>query len=158
LIFSSLDVPPSTQSRLDSLQARPEVALPTRAMAQLAILSIAVLGKQGNPLFLRSYSSRRGGENDLKWHYAAHTALDFFDERGELSSLSHPINSLDLNWIAPQRRPRPKLPNPTSVYSTRWKTMQCESTAGALVSEVSGLTIPSRIVTVIKQILGSSSS
>ncbi|GAA5874635.1 hypothetical protein JCM16303_002932 [Sporobolomyces ruberrimus] len=50
-------------------------------MAQLAILSIAVLGKQGNPLFLRSYSSRRGGENDLKWHYAAHTALDFFDER-----------------------------------------------------------------------------
>ena len=54
-------------------------------MAQLAILSIAVLGKQGNPLFLRSYSSRRGGQADLKWHYAAHTALDFFDERGELS-------------------------------------------------------------------------
>ncbi|GAA5925804.1 trafficking protein particle complex subunit 2-like protein [Sporobolomyces koalae] len=50
-------------------------------MAQLAVLSIAVLGKQGNPLFLRSYSSRRGGQNDLKWHYAAHTALDFFDER-----------------------------------------------------------------------------
>ncbi|GAA5948053.1 hypothetical protein JCM3765_007086 [Sporobolomyces pararoseus] len=50
-------------------------------MAQLAILAIAVLGKQGNPLFLRSFSSRRGGQNDLKWHYAAHTALDFFDER-----------------------------------------------------------------------------
>ncbi|GAA5833344.1 hypothetical protein JCM3766R1_005473 [Sporobolomyces carnicolor] len=50
-------------------------------MAQLAILSIAVLGKQGNPLFLKSFSSRRGGQNDLKWHYAAHTALDFFDER-----------------------------------------------------------------------------
>lgn len=52
-------------------------------MAQLAILSIAVLGKQGNPLFLKSFSSRRGGQNDLKWHYAAHTALDFFDERGK---------------------------------------------------------------------------
>ncbi|POY75210.1 hypothetical protein BMF94_1842 [Rhodotorula taiwanensis] len=51
-------------------------------MSGLAILSIAVLGKQGNPLFLESYSARRGGQADLKWHYAAHTALDFFDERG----------------------------------------------------------------------------
>lgn len=51
-------------------------------MSRLAILSIAVLGKQGNPLFLESYASRRGGLADLKWHYAAHTALDFFEERG----------------------------------------------------------------------------
>ncbi|BGP55650.1 hypothetical protein JCM8202_002115 [Rhodotorula sphaerocarpa] len=50
-------------------------------MSGLAILSIAVLGKQGNPLFLESYASRRGGLADLKWHYAAHTALDFFEER-----------------------------------------------------------------------------
>ncbi|GAA6040192.1 hypothetical protein JCM8097_004175 [Rhodosporidiobolus ruineniae] len=50
-------------------------------MSQLAVLSIAVLGKHGNPLFLQSYSSRRGGQQDLKWHYAAHTALDFFEER-----------------------------------------------------------------------------
>ncbi|GAA5996567.1 trafficking protein particle complex subunit 2-like protein [Rhodotorula paludigena] len=47
----------------------------------LAVLSIAVLGRQGNPLFLESYSQRQGGTADLKWHYAAHTALDFFDER-----------------------------------------------------------------------------
>ncbi|GJN90601.1 hypothetical protein Rhopal_003613-T1 [Rhodotorula paludigena] len=52
----------------------------------LAVLSIAVLGRQGNPLFLESYSQRQGGTADLKWHYAAHTALDFFDERGESSS------------------------------------------------------------------------
>ncbi|GAA5877132.1 hypothetical protein JCM3774_003310 [Rhodotorula dairenensis] len=50
-------------------------------MSGLAILSIAVLGKHGNPLFLESYSDRKGGQADLKWHYAAHTALDFFDER-----------------------------------------------------------------------------
>ncbi|GAA5959301.1 hypothetical protein JCM8115_000070 [Rhodotorula mucilaginosa] len=50
-------------------------------MSGLAILSIAVLGKHGNPLFLESYSNRRGGQADLKWHYAAHTALDFFEER-----------------------------------------------------------------------------
>lgn len=47
----------------------------------LQVLAIAVLGKQGNPLFLQSYASRKGGEADLKWHYAAHTALDFFEER-----------------------------------------------------------------------------
>ncbi|GAA5885890.1 hypothetical protein JCM6882_004192 [Rhodosporidiobolus microsporus] len=50
-------------------------------MSQLAVLCIAVLGKHGNPLFLQSYSSRRGGQADLKWHYAAHTALDYFEER-----------------------------------------------------------------------------
>ncbi|GAA5820057.1 hypothetical protein JCM11251_005465 [Rhodosporidiobolus azoricus] len=50
-------------------------------MSQLAVLCIAVLGKHGNPLFLQSYSTRRGGQADLKWHYAAHTSLDFFEER-----------------------------------------------------------------------------
>ncbi|KAI5479903.1 trafficking protein particle complex subunit 2 [Pseudohyphozyma bogoriensis] len=55
--------------------------LPTSSQASLRILSIAVLGKHGNPLFLKGYSTRRGGEADLKWHYAAHTALDFFEER-----------------------------------------------------------------------------
>ncbi|GAA5896208.1 hypothetical protein JCM8208_007558 [Rhodotorula glutinis] len=47
----------------------------------LAILSLAVVGKHGNPLFVGSYSNRSGGQSDLKWHYAAHTALDYFDER-----------------------------------------------------------------------------
>ncbi|KAL8293688.1 hypothetical protein RQP46_000389 [Phenoliferia psychrophenolica] len=50
-------------------------------MASLRVLAIAVLGKHGNPLFLKSYSTRQGAEADLKWHYAAHTALDFFEER-----------------------------------------------------------------------------
>ncbi|KAM0753386.1 trafficking protein particle complex 2, partial [Meredithblackwellia eburnea MCA 4105] len=47
----------------------------------LRILAIAVLGRHGNPLFLKSYATRRGPEADLKWHYAAHTSLDFFEER-----------------------------------------------------------------------------
>jgi hypothetical protein len=50
--------------------------------SSLRVLCVAVLGKAGNPLFLRSYSARRGGQADLKWHYAAHTSLDFFEERG----------------------------------------------------------------------------
>ncbi|GAA6006887.1 hypothetical protein JCM10207_009127 [Rhodosporidiobolus poonsookiae] len=50
-------------------------------MAQLAVLAIGIIGKHGQPLFIQSYSSRRGGQADLKWHYAAHTALDYFEER-----------------------------------------------------------------------------
>jgi len=53
----------------------------------LAILSLTVVGKHGNPLFVGSYSNRSGGQSDLKWHYAAHTALDYFDERGPSPSL-----------------------------------------------------------------------
>ncbi|ORY89468.1 Sedlin, N-terminal conserved region-domain-containing protein [Leucosporidium creatinivorum] len=58
-------------------------APPTRSpsASALRILAIAVLGKHGNPLFLQSYSARRGGQADLKWQYAAHTSLDFFEER-----------------------------------------------------------------------------
>lgn len=52
----------------------------------LRVLSIAVIGKAGNPLFLQSYSTRQCDQADLKWHYAAHTSLDFFEERGELST------------------------------------------------------------------------
>lgn len=69
-------------------------------MASLRILAIAVIGKQGNPLYLESFSStstltsnknknknKNTGEADLKWHYAAHTALDFFEERGKFKTL-----------------------------------------------------------------------
>ena len=47
------------------------------------ILAIAVIGKTGNPLFIKAYAKRTGGEADLKWHYAAHTSLDYFEERGQ---------------------------------------------------------------------------
>ena len=53
------------------------------AAAGNRILAIAVIGKTGNPLFLKAYANRTGGEADLKWHYAAHTSLDFFEERGQ---------------------------------------------------------------------------
>lgn len=78
-------LPPTTHSpqpsSLASSSSLPSSS-PLAKLASLRILAIAVLGKHGNPLFLQSYSSRRGGGADLKWHYAAHTALDFFDERG----------------------------------------------------------------------------
>ncbi|KAK4056668.1 hypothetical protein OIO90_002220 [Microbotryomycetes sp. JL221] len=51
------------------------------SLAALRLLCIAVIGKHGNPLFLQSYANDRGGQADLKWHYAAHTSLDFFEER-----------------------------------------------------------------------------
>jgi hypothetical protein len=52
------------------------------------ILSISVIGKHNQPLFVRSFDSRRRGshaeEEDLKWHYVAHTSLDVFEERGNI--------------------------------------------------------------------------
>ncbi|SGY20546.1 BQ5605_C016g08090 [Microbotryum silenes-dioicae] len=64
---------------------------PTASPTSLRILSIAILGKHGNPLLLRSYSPpsdhtafqhrHRHQHHDLKWQYAAHTSLDFFEER-----------------------------------------------------------------------------
>ena len=73
----------------------------------LAVLSIAVVGKHGNPLFLGSYSNRSGGQADLKWHYAAHTALDFFDERGPSPSplpRPHPLTPPSLHAELPQAK------------------------------------------------------
>jgi trafficking protein particle complex subunit 2 len=51
------------------------------------ILSIAVIGKHNQPLFVRSFDSHPREsqpvqEEDLKWHYVAHTSLDVFEERG----------------------------------------------------------------------------
>lgn len=46
------------------------------------VLSIAILGKQGQPLWLEPVSPSTGSQAQLKWDYAAHTSLDFFDERG----------------------------------------------------------------------------
>lgn len=80
--------PRATRSRPSRIHQIPSTPPSAGLMASLRVLSIAVIGKHGNPLFLQSYSTRKGAEADLKWHYAAHTALDFFDERGESPALS----------------------------------------------------------------------
>lgn len=51
---------------------------------RLQILSLAIIGKQGEPLYVRNCTSPSGGQADLKWHYAAHVSLDVFDERDAL--------------------------------------------------------------------------
>ena len=97
-------------------------------MSGLAILSIAVLGKHGNPLFLESYSNRRGGQADLKWHYAAHTALDFFEERGasSLMLMVHAAPHTHPHLVSSQQmRLRTRPPTRTSVCCTPWRTMLC---------------------------------
>ncbi|MBW0461577.1 hypothetical protein O181_001292 [Austropuccinia psidii MF-1] len=53
-------------------------------LQNLQILALGIIGKHGQPLYLRNFSSHSGGEADLKWHYAAHTSLDVFDERDAL--------------------------------------------------------------------------
>lgn len=98
------------------------------SLAALRVLCLATLGRHGNPLFLESYSIRRGGQADLKWHYACHTALDFFDERGEKPghhSTTDSVLTPNSTSITPQscQRQRPQIH--ILVYSTRWKTTQC---------------------------------
>jgi len=51
---------------------------------RLPILALAIIGKKGQPLYIRNFTSSSGGEADLKWHYAAHVSLDIFDERDAL--------------------------------------------------------------------------
>ncbi|KAG0145813.1 hypothetical protein CROQUDRAFT_45232 [Cronartium quercuum f. sp. fusiforme G11] len=48
------------------------------------ILSITIIGRHGQPLYMRNFTSQVGGEADLKWYYAAHTSLDVFEERDAL--------------------------------------------------------------------------
>lgn len=48
------------------------------------ILSIAIIGRHGQPLYMRNFTPQTGGEADLKWYYAAHTSLDVFEERDAL--------------------------------------------------------------------------
>jgi hypothetical protein len=59
----------------------------------LKILSIAIIGKQNQPLYIRGFDDEQQRKEqqqqtqkdvvDLKWHYVAHTSLDVFEERGE---------------------------------------------------------------------------
>lgn len=81
------------------------------------MLAIGVLGKSGNPLFVQSYASRQGGEADLKWHYATHTALDFFDERGTPTAPPPRTHR--------QTSPRPRRRRRILACSTRWRTTPC---------------------------------
>ncbi|KAK9896298.1 Sedlin [Cystobasidium minutum MCA 4210] len=48
----------------------------------MRILSIALIGRQNQPLFIKSYGRPTATvEEDLKWHFVAHTSLDVFEER-----------------------------------------------------------------------------
>jgi len=73
-----------------SLQATPSGAGSSAAGPQ--ILAIALIGAHDQPLFVQtapstassstgSAAASANGDGDLKWHYAAHTSLDYFEER-----------------------------------------------------------------------------
>ncbi|KAJ2119458.1 hypothetical protein IW147_005856 [Coemansia sp. RSA 720] len=44
----------------------------------MKIHCIAILGRHGNPIYLRNYDAH---EDDVKYHYMAHTSLDIIDAR-----------------------------------------------------------------------------
>lgn len=43
----------------------------------------AVTGRHNQPLYIASYTGQSSKNDDLKWHFVAHTSLDMFEERGE---------------------------------------------------------------------------
>ncbi|KAI8353888.1 Sedlin [Mortierella sp. GBAus27b] len=47
-------------------------------MANISISCIAIIGKQNNPLFIKSFTS---SQPDLKYHYIAHISCDVIEER-----------------------------------------------------------------------------
>ncbi|CAB5333146.1 uncharacterized protein OCT59_028091 [Rhizophagus irregularis] len=47
-------------------------------MSNIKIQSIAIIGKQNNPLYIKNFSK---SHPDLKFHYIAHTSCDVIDER-----------------------------------------------------------------------------
>lgn len=51
-------------------------------MSGLRILSIALIGKDNQPLCVRDYSTKRDPESELKWQMVAHCSLDYFEEKG----------------------------------------------------------------------------
>ncbi|CAG8483216.1 13006_t:CDS:2 [Rhizophagus irregularis] len=47
-------------------------------MSNIKIQSIAIIGKQNNPLYIKNFSL---SHPDLKYHYIAHTSCDVIEER-----------------------------------------------------------------------------
>ncbi|GES85075.1 trafficking protein particle complex subunit 2-like protein [Rhizophagus clarus] len=47
-------------------------------MSNIKIQSIAIIGKQNNPLYIKNFSA---SHPDLKYHYIAHTSCDVIEER-----------------------------------------------------------------------------
>ncbi|MCO5563912.1 hypothetical protein L7F22_017564 [Adiantum nelumboides] len=51
---------------------------------------LGLAGRQNQPLFVQSYGKPDAtAEEDLKWHFVAHTSLDVFEERGEWLMSEH---------------------------------------------------------------------
>jgi hypothetical protein len=68
-------------------------------------LVVISTGRQNQPLFIRSYGKPGAtAEEDLKWHFVAHTSLDVFEERGEANfALSRLCTWLTRNAIRTNR-------------------------------------------------------
>jgi hypothetical protein len=52
---------------------------------QLRLNAVAFISPQNHPILIRTFQKR---EDDLKYHYIAHTSLDVIEERGEHERVS----------------------------------------------------------------------
>lgn len=50
----------------------------------MVVAAVAVIGKQNNPLFIRTFepSGAEGADASTQLHYVVHAALDVIEERG----------------------------------------------------------------------------
>lgn len=64
------------------------------------ICCIAIIGKANNPLYLRVFNKLEEEDDDYKFHYISHTALDIIEERVGARK-TQPITDMYLGLLFP---------------------------------------------------------
>lgn len=62
-----------------------------QAIRYMVVAAVAVIGKQNNPLFIRTFEPGGGAESTdaaTQLHYVVHAALDVIEERGPCTPFS----------------------------------------------------------------------
>ncbi|RIA88630.1 Sedlin [Glomus cerebriforme] len=65
-------------------------------MNNINIQSIAIIGKQNNPLYIKNFSK---SHPDLKFHYIAHTSCDVIEERAGIAGSETADTYLGLLYV-----------------------------------------------------------
>jgi hypothetical protein len=63
----------------------------------MVVAAVAVIGKQNNPLFIRTFERSaapgEGADAATQLHYVVHAALDVIEERGPCTAFASPISA-----------------------------------------------------------------
>ena len=92
----------------------------------LQILSIGIIGRHLQPLYIQYYTKSSRQDPLLKWHYACHMALDIFDERGALTLLYY-LQRLVHSKVTHRCSECKTFGRLSRFYSIQWTITQCKS-------------------------------